>query len=228
MMQIPGRNDYIDIHIHDGKPAAEIFMVESLMAHEERLPEDLPGIAYTYGIHPWFLDESNHENFMQSVYNKIGLPGIIAVGEAGFDKLRGPSMNLQRRVFEQQALLAEEKQLPVIIHCVKAWDEILAVHKDLKPQMPWMIHGFRGSSQLAGQLLSKGMYLSVWFNFAIRKESAGLLRYLPGDRMFLETDGADIDIRELYWKASADRDITIDELKSVIYNNFFNLFNLRK
>lgn len=227
-MQLPGRNDYIDIHIHDGKPAREIFMVESLMAHEGKLPEDLPGIVYTYGIHPWFLDETNHARFMQSVQDTIGMPGIIAVGEAGFDKLRGPSMELQRKVFEQQAVLAEENQLPVIIHCVKAWDEILAVHKKLKPEMPWMIHGFRGNIQLAKQLLSRGMYISVWFNFALRKESAELLRFLPADRMFLETDGAEIDIRELYRKTADDRGITVDELKSFINSNFFSLFNLRK
>ena len=58
----------------------------------------------------------------------------------------------------------------MIIHCVRAWDEVLAVHKKLRPKMKWMIHGFRGQARLANQLLSKGMYLSFWFDFVIRPE----------------------------------------------------------
>ena len=61
--------------------------------------------------------------------------------------------------------------------------------------MPWLVHGFRGNMELASQLLSKGMYLSFWFDFVLRTESADLLRHLPVNRLFLETDGADVDIR---------------------------------
>ena len=94
-----------------------------------------------------------------------GHPESIAIGEAGFDKLRGPSPELQRKVFEEQVAISEELKKPVVIHCVRAWDELLAVHKKLKPKMPWLIHGFRGNTELAAQLLSKGMYLSFWFDF---------------------------------------------------------------
>jgi TatD DNase family protein len=225
-MQLPKKHDYIDIHNHGGKPALNIYIVECLMAHEDRLPENITGMGYTYGIHPWFLDEDNRKQQIHSVENMIGLPGILAVGEAGFDKLRGPSMDLQRDVFESQVILAEEHLKPVIIHCVRAWDEILSAHKRLRPRMPWMIHGFRGNIKLAQQLLSKGMYLSIWFDFVIRKESEDLLKNLPGNRIFLETDGADIDIKEIYRKVSVDRGITVDELKSEIYLNFNNFFNL--
>ena len=68
--------------------------------------------------------------------------------------------------------------------------------------MPWLIHGFRGNIELAQQLISKGMYLSFWFDFVIRPESSELLRSLPKDRIFLETDGADVDIRDIYKKVA--------------------------
>ncbi len=224
-MNLPNKGDYIDMHTHGGKPAEGIFIIESLMAHEDKLPGNDNGIAYTFGIHPWFLNENNYKNLISSVEYSVNHPNVIAIGEAGFDKLRGPSPVLQRNAFEAQVTMAERQNKPVIIHCVRAWDELLAVQKKLKPQTPWMIHGFRGNIELARQLLSKGLYLSFWFDFVIRPESANLLRSIPRERFFLETDGADVDIRNIYKKVSADLGINTNELKTIILSNFTNFFN---
>jgi TatD DNase family protein len=223
-MYLPHNEDFIDIHVHSGNPASGNFIVESLMAHEEKLPSDVPGVAYTYGIHPWFLNEVNYNEQINSVENIVRQTDIIAVGEAGFDRLRGPSIELQRIAFERQITISEKLGKPVIIHCVRAWDELLAVHKKLKPKLPWLVHGFRGNVELAFQLLSKGMYLSIWFEFVLRPESRDLLKHLPLNRVFLETDGAEADIRNVYKKVAADLDLTVAELKSIILNNFSSFF----
>jgi TatD DNase family protein len=196
------------------------------MAHEEKKPEDLPGIAYTIGIHPWFLSDQNLDDQFITVRNMACLPEIIAIGEAGFDHLRGPSPETQFKAFEKQIILSEEIKKPVIIHCVRAWDEVLAVHKKLRPKMKWMIHGFRGQAKLADQLLSNGMYLSFWFDFVTRPESSELLQQLPVDRIFLETDGADIDILDIYKKVASDLNLTIEELKAKILRNFNDFFEI--
>lgn len=219
-MYLPQPGDYIDIHVHGGKPAFGMFILESLMAHEGKLPVDVSGIAYTYGIHPWFLNEENHKQLINSVENTVIQPEIIAIGEAGFDRLRGPSPELQSRAFEEQIIISEKISKPVVIHCVRAWDELLAVYKKIKPKMPWLIHGFRGNVDLASQLLSKGFYLSFWFDFILRPESKELLKQLPADRIFLETDGADVDIKSIYNKVATDLDLSVDELKSIILKNF--------
>ena len=223
-MNLPQPGDYIDIHTHSGKPAEGVFIIESLMAHEGKQPGDVTGVAYTYGIHPWFLNENNHKQFIISVENSVSHTNMIAIGEAGFDKLRGPSPELQLKVFNEQVAIAETYRKPVIIHSVKAWDELLSAQKNLKPQTPWMIHGFRGSVELAKQLLSKGMYLSFWFDFVLRSESSELLKSLPPGRIFLETDGADIDIRTIYEKVARDLDISVDRLKSIVLSNFNDFF----
>ncbi|MEI6047379.1 MAG: TatD family hydrolase [Bacteroidota bacterium] len=224
-MNLPRPGDYIDIHTHDARPAAGIFVIENLMAHEDRLPEDDSGFVYSYGIHPWFLNEKNHNQLISSVENSVNLPNMIAIGEAGFDKLRGPSQELQREVFEEQVEIAEAHAKPVIIHCVRAWDELLEAHKKAHPKMPWLIHGFRGKKELAAQLLSKGMYLSFWFDFVIKPESSGLIKSLPTDRIFLETDGAEVDIREIYKKVAGDLNISVGELKAIVLSNFNLFFN---
>lgn len=66
------------------------------------------------------------------------------MGEAGLDKLADASLPLQREVFEYQARLAEETDKPLVIHLVKAVDELLKLKQKIRPVKPWIIHGFRG------------------------------------------------------------------------------------
>ena len=228
-MKLPGKSDYIDIHTHDcAGQVAGIFMVESILAHEEKRADYIPGLLFTIGIHPWYLNEENHDQLIGRVMATADNPSVIAIGEAGFDKIRGPSPDLQRKTFEEQVAVAEEHKKPVVIHCVRAWDELFNSYKRLKPAMPWLIHGFRGKPDLALQLISKGMYVSFWFDFVMRPESAGLIRSLPRERIFLETDGAGVDIRDIYNKVSADLGITTDELKSIISRNFNEFFKVKR
>jgi len=227
MMNLPGTDDYIDIHTHGATPVHGLFSVEVLMAHEERIPEKTPGLAFTYGIHPWYLDESNHNKLLASVIKTAADALVIAVGEAGFDKIKGPSMDLQRKTFEEQVIIAEELKKPVVIHCVRAWDELLRAHKRLHPKLPWLVHGFRGNKDLAMQLISKGMYISFWFEFILKPESSELVRSLPKDRIFLETDGAEVDIRDIYNKVSGDLGLELNGLKKLILDNFKRFFNIK-
>ncbi len=227
-MNLPQREDYIDIHTHEAAPGNGIFSVDVLMAHEERTPANLKGILYTCGIHPWHLNENNHDILLALVRERCSDPRIIAIGEAGFDKIKGPSMDLQRRTFEEQVEISEETGKPLVVHCVRAWDELLGEHKKLGPKMPWMVHGFRGKYDLAMQLISKGMYISFWFDYIIKAESSELVRSLPVERIFLETDGADVDIRDIYNKVSADLEITVEKLKELLQMNFVNFFRIIK
>jgi TatD DNase family protein len=224
-MRLPQPGDYIDFHTHSGKEIPGVVFIENIMAHEGITPEDCGEYLCTFGIHPWYLNENNGDQLLKKVNLLAGSANMIAIGEAGYDKLRGASMELQRKFFDGQVIIAEKVGKPVVVHCVRAWDELLASYKRLEPVMPWLIHGFRGSVGLAEQLLSKGMYLSFWFDFVIRPESADLLRALPKDKIFLETDGADIDIREIYKKVARDLDLSVDELKMVIMENFMRIFS---
>ena len=223
-MNLPQPDDFIDIHTHDSVCSDGIFAVENIMAHEGAVPRVISARAFTAGIHPWQLNENNHDKLLEFIRAIAANPGLIAFGEAGFDRLRGPSIDLQKSVFAEQVKIAGENGKPLIIHCVRAWDELLAAHKSLKPLTPWMVHGFRGKKELALQLIKRGMYLSFWFDFVIRPESAELLRYLPKERIFLETDGAETDIREIYEKVSKDLAVSVYDLKNIILDNYKRLF----
>jgi TatD DNase family protein len=223
-MKHPLPGDFIDIHTHDSRVISGIYAVENLMAHEWRSPGDIGEQPCTYGIHPWHLSSENIDDFVGKVKSFAASNNIVAVGEAGFDKLKGPDMQTQAKAFQAQVEISEEIKKPLYIHCVRAWDELMPAHKRLRPKMPWMIHGFRGNVELAMQLLSKGMYLSFWFDFVIRPESSKLLKSLPTERIFLETDGANVDIRDLYKKVAADLNMEVNELKGIILANSIKFF----
>jgi TatD DNase family protein len=224
-MNYPQAGDYIDIHTHGACLSDGVFAITNLMAHECVTPIIIPDTACSFGIHPWFLDENSYPEQINMVKDAAHFNAVIAIGEAGFDRIKGPSADLQRKAFEEQVLISETIRKPLFIHCVRAWDELLSAHKKLKPKMNWMVHGFRGNKVLAAQLTDRGMYLSFWFDFVLRFESSELLRSVPSERIFLETDGADVDIKDIYKKVAGDLNMTPEILKSIIYSNFGTFFN---
>jgi len=223
-MNFPRPGDYIDIHTHDSIPIPGIFAVENIMAHENKDPSGISSPVYTAGIHPWHLDENNSGILLDYVRKLAPGPRLIAFGEAGFDKIRGPSPEIQLSVFAEQVKISGEFGKPLVIHCVRAWNELQEAHRSLKPETPWIVHGFRGKKDLALQLIRHDMYISFWFDFVVRPESSGLLKSLPPERIFLETDGAGVDIRDIYTKVAADLGMSVDRLKEQMMNNYRTVF----
>lgn len=225
-MQRPGKYDFINIHDHGSVPAEGIFTVENIMVHEDMYPVELNGIAYSCGAHPWNIDDGSRSEQLEKVKRYAGLPGVIALGEAGFDRLRGADPLLQEEVFVAHVELSEEYKKPLFIHCVRAWDELLRVHKQMNPSMTWIIHGFRGKPELAKQLLDKGFYLSPWVEWAIRPESTETLSTVPMDRLFLETDGFDIGIESVYKVVAEHLEMGVEMLRKQVYSNYRKVFLL--
>jgi TatD DNase family protein len=224
-MNFPSEHDFINVHTHGAGPEPGIWSVETLMAHENRVPDHADGLAYVTGIHPWNLTSENYDSQIAYIKRTIRNDTVIALGEAGFDRLRGPEMSLQRKAFEEQVAISESYGKPVVIHCVKAWEDLLDSYRRIGPSLPWLIHGFHGKKELASSLLSKGMYLSFWFDFIVRPEAASLVSALPLNRIFLETDGSQTGIRDIYTKVSAHLGLTVEELKRQIFHNYCEFFN---
>ena len=118
------------------------------------------GLFHSVGIHPWYIYDVEEQ--LTDLKRQAMLPGVVAIGETGLDKLVEASLECQQEIFKVSAAFAENLGIFLIIHCVKAWDELIALKKELKPRMPWVIHGFRGNAVLARQLIRQGFYLSFW------------------------------------------------------------------
>lgn len=211
---------FIDFHTHHSEGSPDTVAVRNLMSGED-VPHDFPpNTTFSAGIHPWYLTAELLDEMKTGLILTLAHPHVIAIGEAGFDQLRGPSHAVQRSAFFFQAELAEELRKPIIIHCVKAWDSLLKARKELNPEMNWVIHGFRGNPKLALSLVEAGF----WFSLGIKGLTEEVMNVIPAGKLLLETDDSKENIRDVYKGYSAitrkgDREVT-----EKIRNNFNSLF----
>lgn len=164
---------------------------------------------FSAGIHPWNVNPDSLEQDLQRLGIMLENPRTVAVGECGMDSLKGPELGIQEHAFVAQALLAEEKGLPMILHVVKQIDSIIRIRKDIRPSHPWLIHGFRGGPQQMRQLLDTGF----WLSFGIQANSASLAA-VPDDRLVLETDGK-CSIGSVWEKVASVRNTTVEDVKRI-------------
>ena len=151
---------------------------------------------------------------------------LKAIGECGLDRACDSDFELQREVFIKQIELSEQYHKPLIIHAVRSYPDIISIWKEMKPNQPWIIHGFNGNEHSAEQLLRHdGIYLSLGdVLFKNEKRAERLLDIIPSDRLFLETDVAERSIVEVYEKASLFSGVATDILRKDIFDNFVKIF----
>lgn len=167
-------NRILDIHSHTPQPGA-IYNANLTDCVDDQ-------ILYSIGIHPWDSAEVTEEQW-QRLDAMAQRPNCVAIGEAGLDSLRGSDIVRQLEVFERQIRLSMELDKPLIVHCVKQYDNLVRLFKKYKPGQPWIVHGFRGKPQTARQILSHGIYLSLGPAF-----NPGVLSVIPKEKMLIETD----------------------------------------
>lgn len=176
---------------------------------------------YSVGIHPWDVTDRNVTGLVARGCFDVLVqnPQVVAVGEAGLDKLADASMPLQMEVFQFQAESAKFYGKPLIIHLVQAMDELLKIKRKVKPTNPWIIHGFRGKPEMAQQCLRHHIYLSFGEHY---NEEA--MRIVPADKFFMETDNSVVPIDQLYERAAAIRGVTPKLLKLTVQRNVRRVF----
>lgn len=174
---------------------------------------------YSVGIHPWHVAPAVQNETKALLENSLHHPQVVAVGEAGLDKPTDAPLPVQMEIFRYQARLAEEAGKPLIIHLVKAADELLKLKQELRPVKPWIIHGFRGKAALAEEYIRHGFYLS--FGEKYHEEA---LQIVPPGRLFLETDESPIPIDTVYQRAAEVRGISVEELHNILRKNIGEIF----
>lgn len=213
---------FVDIHTHAA------WNPESIQIRDlSGLPLESPQMQnyYSMGLHPWFVKQNNFEQELQKIEKLIPDPSFLALGECGLDKVCGTDFMFQIDAFKRQIALSEKYEKPLILHVVKAFNEIIQLRKESKAQQSWIIHGFNGSPQLANQLSDLGMYVS--FGAILRNNSSKASRSIqsiPTRKLFLETDDSEFTIDEVYMLASKHLNIDIEQLKNQISFNFQKMF----
>lgn len=217
---------FIDIHTHSEKNEREVVTVRNVFPGE--------GFAafagrnfYSVGLHPWHI-KSNEENneMLIMVEEALEFDHVCFIGECGLDKIAITDFEEQKRVFSAQAFMAEEFKRPLIIHCVKAYNEILELHKKLHPEMPWIMHGYNGSVEITQQLGERGVLFSFGESlFRENSKAVKSFKCLPLEKIFFETDEYFGDIDDIYKKGAEHKNVSVETLTKAIWNNFSRVEN---
>ncbi len=188
----------------------------------------LPSRPYSTGIHPWQIQMQPIDSGLLELLRTSITSKTLAIGEIGLDFHTARTVQERQRQCEGlqcQLQEAAEHRLPVIIHCVKAWEELLALLKEF-PKIPIILHGFIGSPQLAERALAAGFYLSFGSRAFRSPKTLLALQHTPPDRLFLETDTIpEPALTTLYEQAAETLQLTPVALREHIFTNYQHLFN---
>lgn len=175
------------------------------------------GLFYAAGLHPhwieqqsWFkpdndnlLDDVIREKIATSIQQEfspaanVNAAYCLAVGECGLDKMISTSVELQQQLLVIHIEVANQLQKPLIIHCVKAHNELIAVLKKHKPKWGGVIHAFSGSYEIAQEYVGLRFYLGVGgtITYERAQKTRTAVTKIPLDWLVLETDAPDMPLQ---------------------------------
>lgn len=212
---------FLNIHTH--KPRKDEVSVLNLDL-ETSCP--IVGLA-SLGIHPWSLDDAQSDSAkaLRLLEERLQDSNVVALGEAGLDRLHEASFAKQMEVFESQIVLSERLSKPLIIHNVKCNNEMIALRKKHKPKQAWILHGYNGTEQDVVQLAKNGFCFSVGEGLLhTDRKICKSIAEIPIDRLFFETDMADIEVVDVYRAAAEILGMPINALRDKIFANFAHYF----
>jgi len=218
---------FINIHTHKVLWGESLIQIANLDL-ETPCPEQG---YYSYGIHPWALDNTDFqiEEAFVLLEERLKSPNVLALGEAGLDKIHKATFEQQNKLFERQIELSEALQKPMILHDVRSHNEIIVLRKKHKAQQPWIVHGFSGTEQDIKQLIGQGIYLSVGESLLHpERKIYKSFKFIDLDFLFLETDMAEIGVKKVYETAANLLEMDLSVLQTRIFANFAALWNTGK
>ena len=179
-----------------------------------------PQSFFSAGIHPNAVSNDFDEKFIW-LQQVSAHENCVAIGECGLDGLINVDEKLQEKAFLAQIEVANSVKKPLIIHCVKRFSQLLPFRKVSK--VPMIVHGFNKRKTIGDDLLKNGFCLSFGKSVLYNVNLQDFVKHLPIEKLFLETDSADFEIKELYQKVADLKNMRLEDLSKKIKNNLQNL-----
>ncbi len=193
---------FVDIHTH--RPAGQAVQLR------------------TAGIHPWDAERAGGEA-LAALERALRDQSVQAVGEIGLDFAAAVDRAAQRSLFRAQLELALRAGLPVVLHCVRAFEETMRLLRAAEPRAV-IFHGFIGSPEQARRAAERGYCLSFGERTFASPRTVEALKSTPLDLLFLETDDSPLPIETIYRRASEAAGVSIDDLKRATTCNYERIF----
>ena len=217
------------------------------LAHEQ------PLVIPSFGLHPWHVAARSPDWLARLRAMLDAQPGAV-IGEIGLDRwIAGHDPEVQREVFTAQMALAVERDLPVTIHCLRAWGALWdLIRTGPAPARGFLLHAYGGPGEMVRGFVARGAYFSFNAYFLHERKAAqrAVFQHIPLDRLLVETDAPDLrppDERNALPMQDADgqplnnpaniavayaalaelRGMPVEELTVQVAENFARLFGRR-
>lgn len=224
---------FIDIHTHKS-PKTGTISIRNIRwgekGHFEALKEDDLAGATSIGLHPWDAQWDRESPKWHELKALLENDNVYLLGETGLDYIKKENLSHQQLAFHKQIELSQEIQKPILIHCVRALNDVLKEKTSRKIQGPWILHDFNGTREDIQAAMDHNCYISLGKN--IMRDNTKVVKALVAikrDRLFFETDENDYSIEQVYQRyceLSGIGDSGLLELCQQIENNFKTLFAL--
>lgn len=170
-----------------------------------QLATEQDGVYFALGLHPFFSADHTvaaeqqlaAELEAESLLRAKNRSHCVAVGECGLDfAIAEVDRDQQLTLLSSQLRLANHYGLPVILHCRKAYPELLRLLKQIPPVAGGVYHAFSGSLEQARQMIDLGLKIGVGgtITYERAKKTRAAIAQLPLSALLLETDAPDMPV----------------------------------
>lgn len=213
---------YINIHTHKTTTEKDEISIFNQLLH---LGETSDSRLKSIGWHPWYIELKDFSMIVQEVNQIKAEKNLAAIGECGIDRAVNISIEKQKNLLNRHIEKAEELEKPIIIHCVKAYSDLLNIAKNRKIETPLILHAYNGNLYETDQLLKYNIYFSFGHQLINNPKLESVFKELPPEKIFFETDESDISIKNIYFHAAKLKQINRSEMQEQILKNFKKVFN---
>jgi len=198
----------------------------------------------TVGVHPDDIKELDDSTALEKLYELGQQDKVVAIGEIGLEYYQLDDEKIKKaqiKGFREQLNLAKELDLPVVLHCRDAYEEMLNILKSDKINRG-VVHCFLGNKEIAQQLLDLGFQISFTGIITFKKKAEDIVRVVnevPLERIMIETDcpylapepnrgkrNEPAYVKQVAEKVATVKEVGLDKVAEVTSDNAIELFNL--
>ena len=212
---------------------------EETSKHAIKMSKEYEYIYATVGLHPEEVYEDSSIEFVKQLVKE---EKVVAIGEIGLDYHWDNDRDLQKKFFKEQIELANELNLPIVIHNREADMDILHILKnEVKPKGDVVFHCFSSSLEIAKEVIKNGWYISLsgTVTFKNARNLHEVAKFVPLDKLMIETDcpylspepnrGKRNDSSNIIYvcqKIAELRDMDVEEIADITYKNACHFYNI--
>ena len=146
-------------------------------------------IIPSFGLHPW---QQPSPQWLEQLTSYLDTIHHACIGECGLDRwIKDYDIKSQQDIFVSQLQLATQRNLPLSIHCLKAWGLMLEILESQPlPERGFLLHSYSGSAELVPRLTALGAYFSFsgYFLHDRKQSIRNTFKTIPPERLLIETD----------------------------------------